>query len=123
MVNEELLKKIRSGKDLTEEEIESLPEGPLKTKVKKRQALNAQIRQEAAREGKRKRTADTRRKILAGAWVLDEAEQRKDFREFVLKQLDSFLTRPDDRALFDLPPRKEELKKAQEKPENGEPQE
>jgi len=74
------------------------------------------------RKKARKRKADTRRKILAGAWVLDEAEQRKDFGEFVLKQLDSFLTRPNDRALFDLPPRNEGLKETPGKPMDGEPQ-
>jgi hypothetical protein len=35
--------------------------------------------------------------------VLDEAEQRPEYRGTLLKLLDRFLTRADDRALFNLP--------------------
>jgi hypothetical protein len=35
--------------------------------------------------------------------VLDEAEQRPEYKGALLKLLDRFLTRPDDRALFNLP--------------------
>jgi hypothetical protein len=48
--------------------------------------------------GARAAEDDTRRKTLAGVAVLDEAEQRPD-KAALLKLLDRFLTRPDDRAL------------------------
>ena len=35
--------------------------------------------------------------------MLDEVEQRPEYKAAVLKLLDRFLTRPDDRALFNLP--------------------
>jgi hypothetical protein len=35
--------------------------------------------------------------------VLDEGEQRPEYKGALLKLLDRFLTRPDDRALFNLP--------------------
>ncbi len=70
----------------------------------KKKAIEAQIRREQNRDRARDRKADTRRKILAGAWVLAETEKRPDFKEFVLQQLDRFLRRADERALFDLPP-------------------
>ena len=47
--------------------------------------------------------ADIRRKILAGAAVLEEAEQRPEYEAALLYLLDRFLTRPADRALFNLP--------------------
>ena len=51
--------------------------------------------EEQGRERQKERKADTRRKILAGAAVLNEAEQRPD-KAALLKLLDRFLTRPDD---------------------------
>ena len=80
-----------------------MPDDKLKTLLEQRKVINSRIRQEQSRQNKKARNEDTRRKILAGAWLLDEMESRKDFKEFVYKKLDSFLTRPNDRALFDLP--------------------
>jgi hypothetical protein len=71
--------------------------------IEKRNTLNILIRQEQNKEAAGKRKADTRRKILVGAAILNEAEKKPDIKTFLYKLLDSFLTRPDDRALFDLP--------------------
>ena len=49
------------------------------------------------------RATDTRRKILAGALVLDMMEHDEQTRAKFLDRLDKFLTRSDDRALFSLP--------------------
>lgn len=73
----------------------------------KRKALDARIRKEQNRENARERKRETRRKILAGAWVLDEAEKRPDFKKFVYQQLDRFLIRNTDREVFGLPPKGE----------------
>jgi hypothetical protein len=102
---QKLLRKIEAGKNLTDAEIEKLPEGKLKDRVKKRQALNKLIGQETRKENKRQRDIDTRRKILAGAAALDEAERDATYKTAFYKLLDRFLTKPNDRALFEeLPP-------------------
>lgn len=53
-------------------------------------------------QGQRERRDDTRRKILVGALVLTQVERGDYPRERLRKALDSFLTRPGDRALFGL---------------------
>ena len=56
-------------------------------------------------ESTKARKRDTRRKILAGAWVLDRAAQDPASARHLKQDLDAFLTKPQDRALFDLAPR------------------
>ncbi|SRR5579875_1005229 len=75
--------------------------------IERRKQLDARIRREQNRQSAKQRKLDTRRKILAGAWVLDEAEKRPDFKKFVYQRLDSFLTRKTDREVFGLPIREE----------------
>ena len=53
---------------------------------------------------KGKRSDDTRRKILAGAMTLEISGRDEEARLRFMKQMDKFLTRPDDRALFGLSP-------------------
>lgn len=53
-------------------------------------------------QGQRERRDDTRRKILVGALVLTQVENGDYARERLRKALDTFLTRPGDRALFEL---------------------
>jgi len=84
--------------------------------LEQRKAIDARIRLEQNRENDRKRKADTRRKILAGAAVLDEASKHPAYKEKLYKLLASFLTRPDDRALFGLPALPETAKQ-ESKPE------
>jgi len=55
-------------------------------------------------EAKKSRAADTRKKILTGAAVLSAVESGDWPRERLTALLDTALTRPADRALFDLPP-------------------
>ncbi len=52
---------------------------------------------------KRNRRADTRRKILAGAMQFDAIERGEVPAEETLRNMDAFLERPADRALFGLP--------------------
>ena len=77
----------------------------LETKLKQLKTRQARLdARKKALASKRIRQDDTRRKILAGAIVLTRVEQGKipegEFRSW----LDAALTRPDDRALFDLSP-------------------
>ncbi len=69
-----------------------------------RDAIAARIRREESRTRTQQRRDDTRRKILAGAAVLDEAERKPEFNAMLVKLLGRFLSRPDDRALFGLVP-------------------
>ena len=56
-------------------------------------------------DSKKKRQADTRRKILVGAIILAQVE-RGEFSERELNELlDRWLDRDDDRALFNLEPK------------------
>ncbi|HEY8101778.1 MAG TPA: mobilization protein [Burkholderiaceae bacterium] len=55
------------------------------------------------RDTKAVRAADTRRKILLGAYLADEMQRDAQLDADIRKQLDKWLTRPDDRGLFGLP--------------------
>jgi hypothetical protein len=55
--------------------------------LEQRKALNARIQQEINRENRRKRKDDTRRKILVGAAVLDDAEKHPKHKEQLYKLL------------------------------------
>ena len=61
-------------------------------KAKKRRLLGAEARD--------RRRLENRRKVLAGAAVLYEAESNPDFQAWLERLLGRFLTRPDERALF-----------------------
>ncbi len=65
-----------------------------------RQRINARNK---ALESRRDRKADTRRKILIGAIVLAKIDQGEFDQALLHRWLDAALTRPADRALFDLP--------------------
>lgn len=52
---------------------------------------------------KGRRSDDTRRKILAGALVLEMMERDEATKQRFLERLDKFLKRSDDRRLFGLP--------------------
>ena len=54
-------------------------------------------------ESTKERKRDTRRKILAGACVLDRADKDQASARHLREILDAFLTKPKDRELFDLP--------------------
>lgn len=71
---------------------------------KRREALLAQIRREEAKDRQRSRADDTRRKILAGAAVLEHAEDDAVFKQMLDALLARFLVRDHDRALFGLDP-------------------
>jgi chromosome segregation ATPase len=76
----------------------------LETKLK--QLKNRQARLEARKRAlasRRSRQDDTRRKILVGAIVLTRVDQGLLPEAELRTWLDAALTRPDDRALFDLP--------------------
>ena len=78
-----------------------LLEEKLKQEKAKKQKLEARKRHI---ESKAQRATNTRKKILAGAYMLDLMEKNEAAKIKALSQLDQYLTRPDDRALFGLSP-------------------
>lgn len=78
-----------------------LLEEKLKQEKAKKQKLEARKRHI---ESKAQRATDTRKKILVGAFMLDLMEKNEATRTKALSQLDQYLTRPDDRALFGFAP-------------------
>lgn len=89
--------KIAEGISITMSEINKA----LERLRQKRQQLNAQIHKAEALKRKAQRQQDTRRKILIGAYYLEQAEQTGTYQQLV-EQLNSFLTRSSDRKLFGL---------------------
>jgi len=74
-------------------------------KLEERRAkIAAEIQKVRACEVMQTRKADTRKKVLLGALVLAMVEKGELPREKIDFALARFLTRPQDRALFDLPP-------------------
>ena len=71
------------------------------------QQLKAKVTKLEAMERNQAKKIDTRRKILAGSYLIN---QYIDNQEGLAKLLDSFLVRDNDRELFGLMP----LKKAEE---------
>jgi hypothetical protein len=72
--------------------------------IERRNAVNARIRQEENKLRASERKSDTRRKVLAGATVLEWAKRDSEFSSRLMAELRRFLVREDDRALFGLPP-------------------
>lgn len=74
-------------------------------KLKAQQAkLAARIQAAEARVKVSERKQDTRRKILIGAYYLDEARKNDDGLAGLKEKLDGYLKRDSDRGLFGLPP-------------------
>ena len=72
-------------------------------KMKKQLAeIKARIKAAESREAKKRRAEDTRRKVLIGAIVLEEARKNHKFGVQLTALLRDKLTRPHDRALFGL---------------------
>lgn len=65
------------------------------------QKLEAQARSRMHGEN---RKLDTRRKVLLGAYTLGKMQKDDEFRERTTVELNAYLFRDADRALFDLPP-------------------
>jgi hypothetical protein len=80
----------------------------LKRLMEKRDAVNARIRQEQNRLNATQRRADTRRKVLAGAAVMEWAKRDNDFAKKLDAELKVFLVRDADREIFGLSPLKKQ---------------
>ena len=81
-------------------------ESPSITQIEKlkrqKQIIEARIQKAEARHKHQERKAETRRKILLGAYFLEKLRRDGTF-DAIKQELDNFLTRSSDRALFELP--------------------
>lgn len=78
----------------------------LETKLKQLKARQARIEaRKKALLSRRARKDDTRRKILIGATILARVDRHELDHADLEAWLDTHLTRTDDRALFELPPK------------------
>ena len=68
----------------------------------KRDLINSRIQAAEARDKTAERKRDARRKILVGAYYLEQATKDNSMGQ-INKLMDGFLTRNSDRKLFDLP--------------------
>lgn len=64
---------------------------------------------------KKDKANDTRKKILAGALIIQIMENDEAAKNRFMKQLDGYLKRDDDRALFGLKPLEKQLETPTEK--------
>jgi large subunit ribosomal protein L7/L12 len=73
---------------------------------KKRDQYNAKLQQLETRMNEKRKKEDTRRKILVGAFVLDKLDKGDAISinsdESLSAEMDQFLTRKSDRAMFGL---------------------
>ncbi len=70
--------------------------------INRKERLEARVKLMKYRATNKERKDDTRRKILAGAYILQQCERDNTLVAFVEK-LTRFLTRDTDKALFKLP--------------------
>ena len=68
----------------------------------KRDLINSRIQAAEARDKTTERKRDARRKILVGAYYLEQATKDNSMGQ-INTLMDGFLTRNSDRKLFDLP--------------------
>ena len=80
--------------------------------IAKRDAVNARIKREQVRTRGDERKKDTRRKVLAGAAVLEWAARDSEFSLRLRSELEKFLVRDADRVLFGLAAKKAEPEQA-----------
>ena len=66
--------------------------------------LKAQALRIKNRTNKQKRKDDTRRKILIGAYMLDQIEKGRYSAEKLNAEMNTFLSRKSDRDLFNISP-------------------
>ena len=81
------------------------PEDRIRNLEEQRARINAEIQRVRSRESLEERKRETRRKILAGAMVLDRVAGGDLSEKLFKADMDRFLEREQDRALFGLPPR------------------
>ena len=83
------------------------PEERIRQLEEQRARINAEIQRVRSRESLEARKRETRRKILAGAMVLDRVARGDLTEQLFQADMERFLVHDRDRALFGLPPRQD----------------
>ena len=78
----------------------------LKKLKQRREQIEARIKNLEARDKAREKKRDTRRKILIGAFYMEQMEKSEEAKKKILARLDGFLVRTNDRELFGLSEKK-----------------
>jgi large subunit ribosomal protein L7/L12 len=76
-------------------------EDKLRQEKSKQQKIQARKRSE---DSKIKRSLDLRQKILIGSLILYKVERKEISEDSIKGMLSKFLTRDEDRAIFNIPP-------------------
>ncbi len=100
-----------------DEQISTLQDRLQQLKLRQ-QRIDARKRAAAAH---RERKAETRRRILVGTLIMAKAHQGEFDQNQLRAWLDGVLTRADDRALFDLPPKSGDIGTSPAEPAPPEP--
>lgn len=87
MTNEDRLRRLQEQKEKAQHKAKEIE--------RKMQSIRA-------KEQAQERKLDTRRKVLLGALLLEQMEGNETKKREIMMQLDSFLTRNNDRDLFGL---------------------
>ena len=101
---EERIRKLRKKQDDLEESARASRKRIQALKRKKKQVLTRQVRRAQARLTTHERRRRTRRLILIGTLVEHQVSDSEGAQSRLRDDLDAFLKRDRDRALFDLPP-------------------
>lgn len=82
-------------------------EARLKKLEEQKRDIEAKMQQIRARQQASERKIDTRKKVLLGAYLMSKMEDDEAMRDEVLRDLDGFLVRENDRKVFGFLPKKE----------------
>ena len=110
----ELLKQREALKQEMSQELKTAKKQLEDAQRKRKEVLEKQIRIARVITTARERKTETRRKILVGAMVLSHVDQKPESKKLLLRDLDEFLERDRDRALFDLAPKPQPPKEGSE---------
>ena len=105
MEPEEELQQLRNREEALKQELKAKKKALQEAQRRQRDTLTRQIRRAQARVSAADRKRRTRRLILIGSYIDSVSQAEPVSRRRLLKGLDKFLERDQDRALFDLPPR------------------
>ena len=105
MEPEEELQQLRNREEALKQELKAKKKALQEAQRRQRNTLTRQIRRATARVSAADRKRRTRRLILIGSYIDSVSQAEPVSRKRLMKGLDEFLERDQDRALFDLPPR------------------
>jgi len=94
-------------RNLKPEKEKTMQTNPRLKKLKqRREQIEARIKNLEARDRSREKKRDTRRKILIGAFFMEQMEKDEPMKKKILAGLNGFLVRANDRELFGLDKKK-----------------